>query len=207
MRMLFASSTIGLFVALLSGCASFKRFAYEGWGRDRWQKPDEVITTLGLRARQSIADIGSGGGYFTFRFARAVGPTGKVYAVDIDEDLTEYVRERAREEGLLNIQVILARPDDPRLPEGSIDILFTSNTYHHIENRTEYFARARKYLRPGGRLAIVEHAGKSWFTRLFGHYTSSEAIRTEMTAAGYTLEHEYDFLPRQHFLVFAAAAR
>jgi arsenite methyltransferase len=190
-----------------AGCTSWKRFAYEGFGRDTWQKPDQVIAVLTIRPGEQIADIGSGGGYFTFRFAQAVGPGGKVYAVDIDQDMTDYVAARARDEGLANVDVILARPDDPLLPAAGVDLVFTSNTYHHIENRVAYFANVRKYLHRDGRVAIVELAGKSWFSSWFGHYTPSETIRREMEAAGYRLEHEFPFLPRQHFLVFSVAVR
>jgi predicted methyltransferase len=187
-----------------SSCTWFKRCAYEGFGRDRWQQPDRVITTLAIRPGDQVADLGSGGGYFTFRLAQAVGPSGRVYAVDVDEGLNAYVAERARDLALGNVAVILAKYDDPLLPEASIDLLFTSNTYHHLENRTAYFRNVRRYLRPGGRVAIIEHAGKGWFDSWFGHYTASETIRDEMQAAGYQLQQQPDFLPRQHFLVFAA---
>ncbi len=194
-----------LVVAFCAGCTQCKRFAYEGFRRDRWQHPEQVVQSLGIRAGDHVADLGSGGGYFTFRLAKAIGPSGRVYAIDVDAGLNDYVAARAREDGLDNVAVILAKYDDPLLPEGGVDLLFTSNTYHHIEHRAAYFSNARKYLRPGGRVAIVEYAGKGWFDSWFGHYTSSETIRGEMEAAGYRLQQEFDFLPRQHFLVFAAA--
>jgi ubiquinone/menaquinone biosynthesis C-methylase UbiE len=88
------------------------------------------------------------------------------------------------------------------LPE-PVDLIFTCNTYHHIEDRPAYFARAARYLKNGGRVAVVEFAGKGWFQKLFGHYTTPELIRDEMTAAGYRLVGSHDFLPRQSFQVFA----
>ena len=103
-------------LVLLAGCTALKRFAYEGFGRDGWQKPDEVIAALALRAGDRIADIGSGSGYFTLRLARAVGPSGKVYAVDIDHAMNEDLAARAREAGLANIEIVNARVDDPMLP-------------------------------------------------------------------------------------------
>src|SRR5262249_8042116 len=80
-----------LVVALSAGCTRMKRFAYEGFLRDRWQHPERVIASLGLQPGAAVADLGSGGGYFTFRLARAVGPTGKVYAADVDQDLNDYI--------------------------------------------------------------------------------------------------------------------
>jgi arsenite methyltransferase len=203
-RRLQAAAAIAAFCA---GCTQLKRFAYEGWGRDKWQQPEKVIASLQLQPGACVADLGSGGGYFTFRLAKAVGPTGHVYAVDVDQGLIDYIADRARDEGADNISVILAKYEDPLLPEGGVDLIFTSNTYHHLEERVVYFRNARKYLRPEGRVAIIELAGKGWFDSWFGHWTSSETIRAEMEAAGYHLQHEYTFLPRQFFLVFTTSQR
>lgn len=195
-----------LVVAFCAGCTQLKRFAYEGWGRDKWQQPDRVIQSLQIQPGERVADLGSGGGYFTFRLAKAVGPTGQVYAVDVDKGLNDYIAGRARDEGFANISVILAKYDDPSLPVDGVDLIFTSNTYHHLENRVAYFRNARKYLRPGGGVAIIELAGKGWFDSWFGHWTSAATIREEMEAAGYRLQHEFTFLPRQFFLVFETAS-
>ena len=194
-----------LMAALCVSCTYLKRFAYEGWGRDKWQRPDKVIESLQIHPGDQVADLGAGGGYFTFRLAKAVGPSGHVYAVDVDKGLLDYIAGRARE-GADNVSVILAKYEDPLLPEGAVDLIFTSNTYHHLEDRVVYFRNAHKYLRTGGRVAIIEHAGKGWFDRWFGHWTSSETIRAEMEEAGYRLQHEFTFLPRQFFLVFTAAS-
>ena len=198
-----AGSLFLLVVLLLASCTSLKRCAYEGINRDEWQKPDEVIRGLGIRPGDRIADLGSGGGYFTFRLARATGPTGKVYAVDVDKGMNDYVANRARQEGHSNIEVILAKPDDPLLPESGVDIIFTTNTYHHLENRPAYFANATKYLRQDGRIAIIDFSGKQWFEFFGGHYTPREVIKREMKEAGYVLQREFDFLPKQYFLVFS----
>jgi cyclopropane fatty-acyl-phospholipid synthase-like methyltransferase len=185
---------------LAAACTQLKRCSYEGWGRDEWQQPERVVEALALEPGARVADLGSGGGYFTFRLARAV-PAGRVYAVDVDADLNAYVAERAREEGLENVQVVLADYADPKLPE-PVDLVFTSNTYHHLEDRTRYFANAKQYLRPQGRVAILELSeAPSWF--LPSHTTSAETIRSEMEAAGYRFVEAHDFLERQHFLVFA----
>jgi SAM-dependent methyltransferase len=126
----------------------------------------------------------------------------QVYATDVDAGLNAYLEERAQEEGRENIEVVLAGYDDPRLPPASIDLLFTCNTYHHLENRSDYFSRARQYLRPGGRVAIIDYNGEGWFP-LARHATPREEVVSEMEEAGYRLEEEFDFLPKQNFLVFA----
>ena len=147
---------------LIVGCARFKQCAYEGFSRDDWQQPEKVIAALHLQPGNLVADLGSGGGYFTFRLAKTVAPTGKVYAVDTDQDMVALVAERAKKEAPSLIEVILAKPDDPVLPAAGVDMIFTSNTYHHLDNRVTYFSNLRKYLRPGGKIVIIELDGRAW---------------------------------------------
>jgi len=194
---------IALVTPLATGCGAFKRFAYEGLGRDHWQQPEEVIRALDIRPGEAIADLGAGGGYFTFRLADAAGPSGKVYAVDVDTDMTRYLAERAKTQDYQNIDIIVGDYHDPRLPENGVDLIFTSNTYHHIQEREAYFKNVKHYLRSNGRVAVIDFSNKSWFAKLFGHHTSAEEIRSEMEAAGFVLQRDYDFLSRQHFLIFS----
>jgi len=203
---------LGIFLAVLALAAlliwlnrtELKLWVYEGGGRDAWQKPDEVMRALAIAPGAHVADIGAGGGYFTFRFARAVGASGRVYAVDIDEEMLRRLSERARRDSLTNIETVLAAPDDPTLPAGSVDLIFLCNTYHHLDNHTDYFRRLRGALRPGGRVAIVELRGEGWLRRIFGHTTRKDVLASQMEAAGYRVEQEFDFLSRQHFLIFTA---
>lgn len=189
-------------VLLGADCTAAKRFAYSGFGRDAWQHPERVVAALNISPGDRVADLGSGGGYFTFRLADAVGPEGSVWAVDLDTGLLEYISEEAALRGQPWITTVEARPDDPLLPEGQVDLIFTCNTYHHLGDRTAYFANARRYLEPTGRVAIVEFNGEGWFQSLFSHFTPGDEIKREMAAAGYELEAEHDFLGRQSFLVF-----
>jgi ubiquinone/menaquinone biosynthesis C-methylase UbiE len=206
MRRIVLVAAVG--AALLLGCGSWKRFAYEGGDRDAWQQPDRVIASLGLRPGDRVADIGAGSGYFTLPLARAVGPSGRVHAVDVDEEMNEYLRKRVREAGLENVEVTLGRYEDPLLPAGEIDLIFTSNTYHHIEERPAYFRGILDDLAPGGRVAILDYDGrKGWLVRLVGHYTPKQEILREMEEAGYRLADDADFLDRQSFLIFTAPPR
>ena len=100
--------------------------------RDAWQKPHEVVMLLGLKPTETIADIGAGTGYFARRFANHAG---KVYAVDIDPKLLDIVRKNAP----ANLETVLAAPDDPRLPDASVDTIFICEVLHHIENRSAYY--------------------------------------------------------------------
>lgn len=188
-------------VLFASGCGALKRCAYEGIGRDGWQQPERVIADLSLAPGARVADLGAGGGYFTFRLVRAVGPEGHVYAVDIDEEMNAYVTKQAAKQGLTNVSTVLAAQGDPNLPE-PVDLLFTSNTYHHLANRSAYFRGVReRELAPGGRVAIVEYRPD-----VTSHSTPRETIEAELAAAGFRLVKSFDYLERQYFLVFAADA-
>ena len=198
-------ASLATILLLLSGCASWKKFAYEGFDRDSWQQPERVIAALGVQSGERIADVGAGGGYFTFRFAEAVGRDGLVYAVDIDPDMIGYLRDRVQKEKLTNVDVVAATPDDPGIPQASVDLLFTSNTYHHFDDPVAYFRQAKQTLRPGGRVAVLDLNDSGWFAWLFGHHTLPAKLRSEMEAAGYRLSAEHDFVAEQTFLVFVPA--
>ncbi len=151
-----------------------------------------------------IADIGSGGRYFTLRFAKKVGKTGRVYAVDIEQDYLDFIRTRSEKEGLNNISLVFATGDQANLPEAGIDLAFARNVFHHLPEPEKYFRHLRKSLKPAGRVAIIEHGPKSGFgfVSLFKHYTPPETITREMKQAGYFLASSFDFLSGQSFSLF-----
>lgn len=171
--------------------------------RDGWQKPDRVVRTLGLRPGNVVADLGAGSGYFTVRLARAVGSEGKVYAVDIEPEMLRYIENRATEEHLGNIQTVLAKPDDPSLPEASLDMVFICDTLHHIANRDRYFPLLAKTLKPGGRLVNIDFHKRPL---PFGPPLEMKIAETEMAReaerAGFRLAKKYSYLKYQYFLVF-----
>lgn len=122
--------------------------------RAAWQKPDEVIAALGLAPEMRVADLGAGTGYFTVRLARAV-PRGQVVAEDIEPDMVRHLTERARKEGLTNVQPLLGEAGDPKLPAG-LDVAIMVDTYHHMDDPAGFFTRVRDALKPGGLLVIVD---------------------------------------------------
>ena len=128
---------------------------FEKPGRERWQKPDRVIRALKLKKADVVADIGAGTGYFTRRFARAV-PQGKVYAVDVAEDILGYLKKEADKLNLQNIEIIVSREDDPMLPPGAVDLAFFCDTTHHIANRVAFYRKMSQGLKQGGRMAILD---------------------------------------------------
>jgi arsenite methyltransferase len=178
--------------------------------RDQHQKPRQVIDALNLKPGLTVADLGSGSGYFTRRFIEAVTETGKVYAVDVEPEMLKYTEESiVHMHRSYSVEFILARPDNPKLPYGSIDLLFVCNTYHHLEERAKYFSDTKSSLKPGGRIAIIdfyhdERSGELGFPK--HHLVPRETVIAELTEAGYRLVREHTLLPRQYFLEFAPIA-
>jgi ubiquinone/menaquinone biosynthesis C-methylase UbiE len=173
--------------------------------RDAYQKPHEVITALGLTPGETLADIGSGSGYFTLRFAAHVGPAGRVFAVDVDPEMVRHLNRRLRDAGLRNVQTVLADPDDPLLADSSIDRFIVVNVWHHIEKPVEYLAHLKRMLKPGGQVVMIDFqktelpVGPPLAMKI-----AREDLVRQMQAAGFVLAKEHTFLPYQYFLVFTA---
>ena len=200
----FASLTCLLTIGL-SGCSGVSKLDL-ALGRDAWQRPGDVVEALEIQPGQRVADLGAGDGYFVPHLARAVGPEGRVYAVDVESEITEGLYARYAGSPL-PVEVVLGRYEDPELPDGSIDLVLLVNTYHHIEDRPAYFRRLRADLSPTGRVAILEPDEElSGILALFldaGHTSRSDAVVAEMGRAGYRHAGSHDFLPIQIFEVFA----
>lgn len=171
--------------------------------REEWQKPEEVVEKLALKLGASVADIGAGSGYFALRFAHAVGPTGKVVAVDIDREMLAYIEQRAKEEHLQNIQTVLADPHDPKLPPSSVDLVFICDTLHHIAPRERYYPLLARALKPGGKLVDIDfHKRPLPLGPPESMKIAKEDVINEVQAAGFHLLDDYNLLPYQYFLVF-----
>jgi len=169
-------------------------------------KPDEIIKNLKIFSGQHIADIGSGGGYFSFRFAKLVGNKGKVYSIDTNKDLLELISNNGKQQEQSNIITILATEKNIPLPEGAIDLIFMRNVYHHLQNRIDYVKKLKKMLKSNGKVVIIEYKKKDrsfGFHRPSGHYVIPEVIIREMETAGYQVEKQHFFLPEQSFTVFS----
>jgi len=171
---------------------------------DPKNKLDKIIEAIVLKQRQTIADIGAGGGYFSLRFAEIVGEKGKVYAVDTNREFLEFVKNSAEEKDLNNIITVLTE-NKLDLPEESLDFIFMRNVTHHITNRVEYFKNLKRFLKTDGKVVIIEYKKGKFFTfrGLFGHDVPKETIIKEMEEAGYLLEKDFDFLPEQHFTIYS----
>jgi cyclopropane fatty-acyl-phospholipid synthase-like methyltransferase len=168
--------------------------------RDAWQKPEEILDALHLKRTSIVADIGAGTGYFSVRIAKRV-PEGKIFAADVEPDMVRYLGERAQHEHLTNLMPVQASADAANLPE-PVDVVLVVDTYHHIGNRPQYFAKLTSSLRPTGRLAIVDFKADSPSGPPAQYRISPERVTEELEAAGYSLMETFQFLPRQYYLVF-----
>jgi ubiquinone/menaquinone biosynthesis C-methylase UbiE len=179
--------------------------ALEDPKRDAYQKPNEVMAALAVQEGEAIADIGAGSGYFTMRLAQHVGPTGRVYAVDVDPDMIRHLHARVRDAGVLNVVPILARPDDPLLPQ-RVDRFVIVDVWHHVEDRPGYLARMKKLLKPGGQIVMIDfHKRDLPVGPPASMKIAREDLLKEMQVNGFELVKEHAFLPYQYFLVFKPA--
>ena len=167
-------------------------------------QPDRVLDALALQKGQIVADVGSGGGYFSLQFANMVGKGGRVYAIDTNPKLLAFVRQSAIDKGLDNVETRLIKGDDLPFPEKALNLVFLRNVCHHLPHRVEYFKKVRNMLKVEGKVAIIEYTRSGAFRRVFRHYVPQETIFQEMHEAGYQIQEAFDFLPGQSFTIFTA---
>jgi ubiquinone/menaquinone biosynthesis C-methylase UbiE len=164
-----------------------------------------------------VADIGAGTGAFSLSFAKAVAPSGKALAVDISQDLLDYINDKARKEHVSNLQTILGQRDDPRLPKGGVDVVFFHDVFHNMNDREAYLKVLSSGLKPGGRVAIVEQEFDDPIAKMWDRpedRITKEQLKTWMTNTGFHFVAEFDMfegsknpkgtgMPARWFVVYA----
>jgi predicted metal-dependent enzyme (double-stranded beta helix superfamily)/ubiquinone/menaquinone biosynthesis C-methylase UbiE len=177
--------------------------------RERWQKPDEVVGALGLGGGQTVVDLGAGTGYFAKRLAAAVGPSGRVEALDVDRDLLARLQDAVHAARIDNVRARIVAPDDPSLAPQSADLVFLCDTYNQLRDRNRYLTKLAGGLKPAGRIAIVDFHKREDVREgpAFADKVARETVIDEMRGAGFALEREEAFLPYQYFLVFRHASQ
>lgn len=174
--------------------------------REREERTDLVVDAMDLRETDVVADIGAGSGYFTFRIAPRV-PRGRVIAVDIQQEMLDFISARNEREKAGNIQPLLGSIEDTRLPEASVDVVLMVDAYHEFSHPWEMMRSIVRGLKPGGRVILIEYRGEDDAVPIKPlHKMTVEQVRREMEAAGLQWVETKDFLPWQHFLVFRKPA-
>jgi ubiquinone/menaquinone biosynthesis C-methylase UbiE len=174
----------------------------ERFDRAAWQKPDDVVTALGLKGTETVVDLGAGSGYFSFRLATAL-PKGKVVAADTEAEMIRHIHHRAMSEGVQNIEATVVQPGDPAVPADA-DVVFVCDVLHHVADRGAWLAKLSAEMKPGARLVLIEFKEGNLPE---GPPEAAKITRSQMlelvTGAGLTLTSERDaLLPYQTFLVF-----
>ena len=166
-------------------------------------KIPEVVAALNLPAGAVVADLGAGSGPFVPAFAKAVGPTGRVYAVEIDKAFLPHIEAKAKAAGVTNVQTVTGALSDPKVPATDVDVAFLHDALHHIANRETYLRNVVKYLKPGGRIAVIDynpanspHAGDATLT------VSKEQAGVWLRAAGFAPEREVQFAIDKWFVIY-----
>ncbi len=176
--------------------------------REDVQKSPEIVKALAFKPGERVADIGAGSGYFTFPVARAVGPTGVVWALDIAPEMLEYLDMRVKAQKADNIKLRKVTSDDPQIPLASVDTILMIDTIHYVKDRTAYAKKLLPALAPGGRVVIIDYIPKPMSERPWGpppeQQFPREQMDREMAAAGFKVVSSYDFLPEQFFVVYGA---
>jgi len=171
--------------------------------RDAEESTGVAVRALGLGPGQVVADIGAGSGYYTVRMAREVGPTGKVYATDVQPGMLRLLVRRLDQAGLTNVVPVLGAVDDPKLPEEALDLALMVDVYHELSRPQEVLRNLRTALKPDGRLVLIEFRKESsWVPIREEHKMSVKEARIELEAEGYRFDGVIDILPWQHILVF-----
>lgn len=181
------------------------RGVFERDGREVWDRREDIIRELRLQPGQDVADIGAGTGFFSAMMARRVGPAGRVYAVDIARNFVAASVQRARDQGLDNVVGVVNDPHSVQLPADSVDLVFTSDTYHHFEYPQSTLRSIHEALRDGGELVVIDFkripgVSHPW---VLGHVRAGEQqVIDEIEAAGFALAERLDFMQTQYYLRF-----
>jgi ubiquinone/menaquinone biosynthesis C-methylase UbiE len=170
--------------------------------REDEEAPSKALDALELKPGMVVADIGAGSGYYSSRIAKRVGPTGRVYATDIQQGMIDILDRRITAEGLTNITTVLGGMDDPRLPPASIDLAIMVDVYHELQQPQLFLQRLKGTFKPNGRLVLLEFRKEDPKVPILEvHKMSVAEVKQEMEAEGFVLDKVIDVLPWQHIIV------
>lgn len=171
--------------------------------REAEERTDLLLDALALKPGDIVADVGAGSGYFAWRIAQRVGPAGRVYAVDIQQEMLDILVAGMKRRGVGEIvKPVLGTIRDPNLPEASVDLVLLVDVYHEFDHPYEMTVGMLRALKPGGRLVLVEYRGEDPAVPIKPlHKMTVAQVKKEMSVHAVTLERVIDVLPRQHILI------
>lgn len=185
------------------GFSEVERWAkeFEAPERAAWQKPAEVVTLAGVAAGMTVADLGAGTGYFLPYLSPAVGPTGKVLALDVEPQMVDFLWGRVENEGLSNVEPRVVAADDPGLAPASVDRILIVDTWHHIDARVTYTGKLAAALEPGGAVVVVDFTKEAPHGPPPAHRLTAEEVVAELAAGGLAARILDEDLPYQYVVV------
>jgi SAM-dependent methyltransferase len=166
------------------------------------ENPDGALDAMNIRPGMTIADLGSGVGYMTLRMAKRVGPTGKVYGVDLQPGMLALLEKNAKDAGISNVVPVLGEPADPKLPQAQIDLILMVDVYHEVSQPQAMLRKIRQALKPDGRLVLLEYRAEDPSIPINpDHKMTVDQVRRELEPEGFRLLDPIETLPRQHLLI------
>jgi SAM-dependent methyltransferase len=176
--------------------------------REEEEQPEKALHDIGIVRGSAVADIGAGSGAITWRLAGRVGPTGKVYANDIQPRMLELLRQNMAQRKIDNVETVLGAADDPKLPPSSVDLELLIDVYHEFSHPQEMLRHLRDALRPGGRMVLLEYRGEDPAIPIRPEHKMTVAmVKAEVEPEGFRLDKTIESLPRQHILIFKIQPR
>ena len=174
--------------------------------REAEEQPDRALDLIGIARGSTVADVGAGAGYITWRMAQRVGPAGKVYANDIQPEMLELLKRNMRQRKLENVETVLGAYDDPKLPANAIDLIILVDVYHEFSEPQKMLRGMREALKADGRLVLLEYRGEDPAVPIRPEHKMTVAqVKAELEPEGLRLDKLIDDLPRQHILIFKKA--
>lgn len=175
-------------------------------GRAETERPEIVLRAMELEDGDVVADLGAGTGFYTRRLARAVGPSGKVWANDIQPEMLDRLQELAKKEGIGNVVTVVGTETDPKLPPGTFDWILMVDVYHEFQQPEPMLAKIREALKPDGKVALVEYRAEGDTAAHIHelHKMSVEQVLAEWVPAGFRHVDTIEELPTQHLFIFSA---
>jgi tRNA A58 N-methylase Trm61 len=171
--------------------------------REAEEHPDQALDELKIPKGSKVADVGAGVGYMSWRLAKSVGPTGRVYANDVQPQMIELLKKNMAARQITNVVPVLGQPDDPKLPLGQMDLVLLVDVYHEFDQPQKMLRHIRESLKPDGRLVLLEYRAEDPKVPIMPlHKMTVEQVKTEIEPEGFRLDQVIESLPRQHIIIF-----
>ena len=170
--------------------------------REAEEHPDQALDEMNIRPGMKIGDLGAGVGYMSLRMAKRVGPTGKIYAVDLQPGMLDLLRKRAAAENITNVEPVLGEVADPKLPAGQMDIVLMVDVYHELSQPQVMARKIRESLKADGRLILLEYRAEDPSIPIVAeHKMTVDQVKRELEAEGFIMQRPIESLPIQHLLI------